>query len=44
MVDTSKGDERSMEWGNFYNYNRAYAAMEGKTPYERLKEKLKLCV
>ena len=28
------------EWEAFYNYARPHAAMNGKTPYERLKEKL----
>lgn len=28
------------EWEAFYNYPRPHAAMNGKTPYERLKEKL----
>ena len=28
------------EWEAFYNYARSHAAMNGKTPYERLKENL----
>ena len=28
------------KWEAFYNYARPHVAMNGKTPYERLKEKL----
>lgn len=28
------------EWEAFYNYARPHAAMNGKTPYERLRETL----
>lgn len=28
------------EWEAFYNYGRPHAAMNGKKPYERLKEEL----
>ena len=29
-------------WGNFYNFDRPHGALAGKTPYEILKEKMKL--
>jgi transposase InsO family protein len=29
------------EWENFYNYIRPHGALNGKTPYEVLREKLK---
>ncbi|MFT0694418.1 integrase core domain-containing protein [Acinetobacter bereziniae] len=31
---------RLSKWEAFYNYARPHVAMNGKTPYERLKEKL----
>ena len=30
------------EWQNFYNYHRPHSALAGKTPCERLREKLNL--
>jgi transposase InsO family protein len=32
------------EWQNFYNYHRPHSALDGKTPYETLREKLSLNV
>jgi transposase InsO family protein len=36
-------NEKLKEWEDFYNYNRPHAALGGQTPYERLREKMKLC-
>ena len=35
-------NDKLQEWENFYNYSRPHAALDGKTPYERLREKVKL--
>ena len=35
-------NEKLEEWQNFYNYHRPHSALSGKTPYERLREKLNL--
>ena len=37
-------NEKLEEWQNFYNYHRPHSALSGKTPYERLREKLNLNV
>jgi transposase InsO family protein len=42
--DTKLFNEKLREWEGFYNYNRPHAALGGQTPYERLREKMKLCV
>jgi transposase InsO family protein len=42
--DTKLFNEKLKEWEDFYNYNRPHAALGGQTPYERLREKMKLCV
>jgi transposase InsO family protein len=42
--DTKLFNEKLREWEDFYNYNRPHAALGGQTPYERLREKMKLCV
>ena len=45
VIDDAKlFNEKLQEWEDFYNYNRPHAALEGKTPYERLREKLRLSV
>jgi len=41
--DTQLFNEKLKEWENFYNYNRPHAALGGQTPYERFREKAKLC-
>ncbi|MCX8083102.1 MAG: integrase core domain-containing protein [bacterium] len=33
-------NEKLKEWKNFYNYHRPHGSLNGKTPYEKLKEKL----
>ena len=33
-------NEKLVEWENCYNYQRPRGALQGKTPYETLREKL----
>jgi len=42
--NTQLFNEKLKEWENFYNYNRPHAALGSQTPYERFREKAKLCV
>jgi transposase InsO family protein len=42
--DTKLFNDKLKEWEDFYNYNRPHAALGGQTPYERFREKAKLCV
>lgn len=42
--DTKLFNEKLKEWENFYNYNRPHGSLDGQTPYERFREKTKLCV
>lgn len=42
--DTKLFNEKLKEWENYYNYARPHAALNGQTPYERFREKTKLCV
>ena len=45
VIDDAKlFNEKLREWEDFYNYNRPHAALGGLTPYERFREKAKLCV
>ena len=37
--DTGLFNERLKEWEDFYNFNRPHGALEGQTPYERLRQK-----
>ena len=37
-------NEKLREWENYYNYHRPHGALGGQTPYERLREKMKLAV
>ena len=32
-------NEKLREWENYYNYHRPHGALDGQTPYERLREK-----
>jgi len=34
-------NEKLQEWENFYNFQRPHASFAGRTPFERLQEKLK---
>ena len=38
--DTNLFNDKLKEWEDFYNYNRPHAALNGQTPYERLRDKL----
>lgn len=33
-------EKKIREWENFYNYNRPHGGLNGKTPYEVLKQKI----
>lgn len=45
VIDDAKlFNEKLQEWENYYNYNRPHAGLGGQTPYERFREKTKLCV
>jgi len=42
IIDSSKlFNEKLKEWQNFYNFQRPHASLQGRTPFERLQEKLK---
>ena len=32
--------QKLAEWENFYNFHRSHSSLEGKTPYEVLREKM----
>jgi transposase InsO family protein len=40
--DTKLFNEKLQEWENFYNFERPHSALQGKTPYEKFREKAKL--
>jgi len=41
VIDSSKlFNEKLRVWENFYNYSRPHGSLDGKTPYEVLKEKV----
>jgi transposase InsO family protein len=40
MHGTEEYNQRLDEWERFYNYSRPHGGLGGKTPYERLREKL----
>lgn len=46
VIDNTKlFNEKLREWGDFYyNYSRPHAGLGGQTPYEKFREKVKLCV
>ncbi len=45
IIDDAKlFNEKLKEWEDFYNYQRPHAALNGQTPYERFRERMKLCV
>ena len=37
-------NKKLREWENFYNFDRPHGALDGQTPYERLKQKTELTV
>jgi transposase InsO family protein len=37
--DTELFNDRLKEWENFYQFDRPHGALEGQTPYERLRQK-----
>jgi len=37
-------NKKLRDWENFYNFNRPHGALDGQTPYERLKQKQRLGV
>jgi transposase InsO family protein len=37
--DTGLFNTRLKEWEDFYNFHRPHGALDGQTPYERLREK-----
>jgi transposase InsO family protein len=42
--DTKLFNEKLKEWEDFYNFSRPHAALGGKAPYERFREKVHLRV
>jgi transposase InsO family protein len=42
IEDVGGFNHKLQEWENFYNYHRPHGALEGKSPYERLREKAQL--
>ena len=45
VIDETKlFNEKLKEWEKFYNYQRPHGGLNGKTPYEKFREKAGLCV
>lgn len=44
IYNTNLFNEKLIEWEDFYNFSRPHAALGGKTPYERFREKVHLRV
>lgn len=43
VIDDAKlFNEKLQEWENFYNFERPHSALDGQTPYEKFREKVKL--
>jgi transposase InsO family protein len=42
--DTGLFNVRLKEWENSYNFHRPHGALEGQTPYERLREETRAAV
>ena len=42
IEDVGGFNSKLEEWENFYNYHRPHSALEGKSPYERLRDKFEL--
>jgi transposase InsO family protein len=37
--DTELFNDKPREWEDFYNFSRPHGALDGQTPYERLRQK-----
>jgi transposase InsO family protein len=37
--DTELFNDKLREWEDFYNFSRPHGALDGQTPYERLRQK-----
>jgi transposase InsO family protein len=37
--DTKVFNDKLQEWEDYYNYHRPHGALDGQTPYERLRQK-----
>lgn len=45
VIDETKlFNDKLKAWEEFYNYQRPHGALNGKTPYEKFREKAGLCV
>jgi len=42
--DTKLFNDKLQEWEDFYNYQRPHAGLNGRTPYERFRQKVGLAV
>jgi len=42
--DTELFNGKLKEWKNFYNYQRPHGSLNGKSPYEKFREKVNISV
>ena len=42
IEDVDGFKHKLQEWENFYNYHRPHGALDGQSPYERLRDKAQL--
>ena len=40
IEDVGGFNTKLQEWENFYNYDRPHGALDGQSPYERLRDKV----